>query len=455
MNSLMLMATLAIVPQPQSFRISGRALPDEGYRIRIDAEGKAKVEAADEAGRYYANVTLGQLDGVKGPLEIEDWPRYSWRGVMLDESRFFFGKETVKAVLDEMARYKLNVFHWHLTDDQGWRIDVPGLPEIVQKGAVRAHSWKPLTENESDGTPYGPHFYTADDVREVVAYARARHIRVVPEIELPGHVGALLASHPEFSCEGFLQPSKMPRCEVGISDIVLCAGNDEAIRVMERVLDEVTKLFPDSCMHIGGDECPKAKWKACAKCQARMKSLGLKDENSLQAWLTRHFVGYLKAKGRRVVGWDEILEGGELDPSAIVQCWRPAGWVGTGGTVAETPGGVAVGRGHDIIVSPVDVTYFSMPWAKDCNRICWRRPLDSYCEDELVTIEKLKAFDPATSAGTTNRVHVLGAEGCNWTEGTRDAATLKAKMWPRTAVLAETLWTGAGQSDASHRASGF
>ena len=200
-------------------------------------------------------------------------PRCAWRGFMLDEARHFFGKEVVKSYLDRMARLKLNVFHWHLADDQGWRIDLPGMPELVKYGAVRPSSPTPGMNDDSDGKPYGPFFYTVDDLKEVVAYAGRLGIRVVPEIEIPGHVRAFLAAHPEFAC----RPDAFPRTawnHWGITEDVICAGNDEALAFYERVLDKVMEIFPGEFIHIGGDECPRTRWKACPKCQARMKASG-------------------------------------------------------------------------------------------------------------------------------------------------------------------------------------
>ena len=433
--------TLPVVPAVRSTKITDAKLPSEGYRIRIDAAGKTKVEFADEAGCFYANKTLDQLPKGARNLEIEDWPAYRWRGVMLDEGRHFFGKTAVKDILARMSALKMNVFHWHLTEDQGWRLDIPGMPELVKYGAVRPHSWKTYTEKEPDGKPYGPFLYTPDDVREIVEYAKGMKIRVIPEIELPGHARALLAAHPEFSCTG--EHPRHPWTETGVTEEVLCAGNDEAIRYLERVFDRVVEMFPDEVVHIGGDECPKAHWKACPKCQARMKKLGLKDENALQVWLTHHFVDYLKAKGKRAIGWDEILEGG-LGEGAMVQSWRMAGWQSSSadGKIAKSPVVRAAEEGHDVVASSLPYTYFSLPSSTNETTV-YRRPAAKYGAGELVPLEKVYAFDPCEGVPASLRSRIVGSEGCNWTEGTRDYENLKAKMWPRTAALAEVLWTGA------------
>lgn len=451
----LLAAAVDVVPAVRSARITDAKLPPEGYRIRIDAEGKAKVEFADDAGWFYANKTLDQLPKDVTNIEIEDWPAYRWRGVMLDEGRHFFGKTAVKDILARMSALKMNVFHWHLTEDQGWRLDIPGMPELVKYGAVRPCSWRTYTENESDGKPYGPFFYTPDDVREIVKYAKGMHIRVIPEIELPGHARALLAAHPEFSCAGKDLKPRTPWTATGITDEVLCAGNDEAIAFMERVFDRIVEMFPDEVVHIGGDECPKKYWKTCPKCQARMKKLGLKDESGLQAWLTHHFVDYLKSKGRRAIGWDEILEGG-LGEGAMVQSWRMAGWQGADGKVEKSPVVRAAEEGHDVVASSLPYTYFSLP-ASTNETIVYRRPAAKYGPTELLPVEKAYAFDPTEGVPDALKGRIVGSESCNWTEGTRDYENLKAKMWPRTAALAEVLWTGAdrpGVEDFLHRMTG-
>ena len=312
----LVVAALALVPQVQSYRITDRTLPAEGYRIRIGADGTAHLKVADKAGEFYAKKTLKQLlfqGGPKGPLEIEDWPAYRWRGIHLDESRHFFGKETVKKLIRTMADFKLNVLHWHLIDDSGWRLDIPGYPELVKYGAVRAaspkHGARMVKSGDDwamdlDDQKYGPFYYTESDVREILAYAAERHITVVPEIELPGHVFAALAAYPEFACRPENLTKRSPRLIWGIEKDVLCLGNDKAIKFMEDVIDYVCRLFPSEVVHIGGDECPQERWKTCPKCQKRIKDEGLGDEKGLQPWITRHFVKFLADRGKRTVGWD-------------------------------------------------------------------------------------------------------------------------------------------------------
>jgi hexosaminidase len=438
---------LPVVPYVRSTKITNVKLPPEGYRIRIDADGRRETEFADASGRFYAEVTLRQLPDDIRNLEIEDWPTYSWRGVMVDEGRYFFGKAAIKDVLERMSAFKMNVFHWHLTEDQGWRLDIPGMPELVKYGAVRPSSWKEYTENVSDGKRNGPFFYTPEDVNEIVGFAQRLQIRVIPEIELPGHARSLLAAHPEFSCTG--RHPRHPWTETGVTEEVICAGNDEAIGYLERVFDRVVEMFPDEVVHIGGDECPKARWKSCPKCQARMKALGLKNESELQAWLTHHFVDYLKAKGKRVIGWDEILEGG-LSEGAMVQSWRMAGWdsASADGKIEKSPVVRAAEEGHDVVSSPLPYTYFSLP-ASTNETIVYRRRVANYGPGEFIPVEKVYSFNPVEGVPPKLRSRIVGSESCNWTEGTRDYENLKAKMWPRTAALAEVLWTGDSRPGAA------
>jgi len=359
---------------------------------------------------------------------------YSWRGLMLDEGRFFFGKAAVKATLDRMAACGLNVFHWHLTEDQGWRLEIRRFPELTRIGAVRPGSptLHSKTETDSDGKPYGPFFYTTEDVREVIAYAAERNIRVVPEIEIPGHIKALLAAHPEFSCTGKVTPADM--IPMGVQKDVLCAGNDAAIRFLEQVFDEVCELFPDEVVHIGGDECPKDRWKQCPKCQARIRQLGLRDEKDLQAWVTHHFANYLAKKGKRAMGWDEILEGEGCPTNVIVQSWRPVTCAYF--KLKEPTAITAARRGFDVVLSPMDQTYLSVPFGKD-DPGEYRRPVDKY--DSYLTEEKVRAFRPDKGFPPELRGRILGAECCCWSEGTRSPESLDHKTWPRAELFSRAL----------------
>ena len=452
-------ADLALIPAPREMTVTGGAcpcatapkvevvasIPPEGYELSVRRDG-VTIRHSDEAGLFYAKTTLAQLrnrggagfrataqatDGQKPVpaeipcVEIKDAPAFKWRGLMLDECRHFFGKETVKGILDLMAAYKLNVFHWHLTEDQGWRLDISGFPELVQYGAVRPESPKHgcrgvQGDYRGNGQPYGPFFYTPDDVREILAYAKERFITVVPEIEVPGHIRALLAAHPEFACrEGV---PRVPCTLNGIEGDVLCAGNDEAIALMEKVYDEVCALFPGTYIHIGGDECPKKRWKECPKCQTRIKALGLGNEDGLQAWVTRHFTEHLAKKGRRAVGWDEILAGNP-GTETVVHNWRKPEF-----------GVKAAEKGHDVVISSSRTTYFSVSQGvKD-------DPFDYYSRRRL-PLSVAYTFNPLAGMSAEARGRVLGAECCAWSECIWNEYDLAFKLWPRGFAFAEVLWT--------------
>ena len=432
---------LSLVPKPGRVVLTGgvttrtnitfvtdAGLPSEGYRLVVTKEG-VTVASRDEAGAFYARQTLKQLGSPLPCVTIEDAPAFRWRGFMLDEGRHFFGKEVVKRCLDRMAEYKLNVFHWHLTEDQGWRIALDRFPELAQYGSVRpdtvAHGSRGLPSRGDcvmTGMKYGPYAYTAADIAEILAYAKERQITIVPEIELPGHIQALLAAHPEFSCKGDLP--RVPRVFYDISEDVLCAGNDAAIAFMERVYDEIVKLFPGTYIHIGGDECPRVRWKACPKCQKRMRELGLKDEEALQGWVTRHFTEYLAKKGRRAIGWDEVLAG-EPPVETVVQSWRGA-----------SRGIKAAAKGHDVLISPVMSTYFSVSQGL--------KPRDpyTYLSPEIsLPLEKAYRFNPLAGITEAAKPHVLGSECCMWSECTWNIYDLEWKLFPRICAFAEALWS--------------
>ncbi|MBR2838716.1 MAG: beta-N-acetylhexosaminidase [Kiritimatiellae bacterium] len=440
----MMVAAVALVPAPreQAWREGActfaegdvrfardAALPPEGYRLDVSPDG-VSVASSDDAGAFYARKTLKQLGTNAVPCgTVTDWPAFRWRGFMLDEGRHFFGKETVKNLLDLMADHKLNVFHWHLTEDQGWRLAIDRFPELVQYGAVRPESSRHgctgrPNDYRGNGQPYGPYFYTAADVREILAYAKERFVTVVPEIEVPGHARALLAAHPEFACREGLP--RVPRTMNGIEDDVLCAGTDEVIRFMEQVYDEVCALFPGSYIHIGGDECPKKRWKECPKCQARIKALGLKDEDALQAWMTRHFTDYLAKKGRRTIGWDEILAGSP-GLETVVHNWRKPEY-----------GIEAAEKGHDVVVSALGATYFSVSQgAKD-------DPFTYLSPKRRCPLATAYAFDPLAGMTEAAKKHVLGAECCMWSECVWNEYDLAYKLWPRACAFAEAVWTAPG-----------
>ena len=454
------LAAITLVPAPRKMSVTDGAfttnltvsyvqdakIPAEGYRLKVTADG-VRVWSSDDAGRFYAGETLKQLtEKGRAPLvEIEDAPRFRWRGTHFDDGRHFFGKETLKKTLDLMAQHKLNVLHWHLTEDQGWRIDIPGHPELVKYGSVRSQSvrhgcgaWSDNKKDDLDkynGVKYGPYYYTEQDVKEILAYAAERHIKVVPEIELPGHAQALLAAYPELACKPENVADRDPRVSWGISKDVLCLGNDKSIKLYEDILDYVCKLFPSDVVHIGGDECPQVRWKTCPKCQARIKAEGLKDEHDLQPWVTRHFVKFLAARGKRALGWDEYLLG-DVPASAIGMRWRVGG--GGAGHKCLTPKEIAE-KGHDIVMTPFSHCYldYAQGLADD--------PFQYI--GGCITLEKAYSFDPVEGIPADKRKFVLGGQANNWAEYTINEFDLNWKLWPRTLALAEVLWTAPAVRD--------
>ncbi|OGD10355.1 MAG: hypothetical protein A2Y86_04055 [Candidatus Aminicenantes bacterium RBG_13_62_12] len=386
-------------------------LGEEGYALRV-SPAEVRLEANAAAGLFYGVQTLRQVlrlepEGTPSLpcLNVTDRPRFGWRGMLLDCSRHFMSKEFIKRSIDLLAVHKMNRFHWHLTDDQGWRVEIKKYPLLTEIGAWRS---------DDAGIRYGG-FYTQDDIREVVSYARSRFVTVIPEIEMPGHSVAALASYPELSCTG--GPFEV-QTMWGVHKDVLCAGSDGTFAFLENVLSEVIELFPSPYVHIGGDEVPKDRWKACFRCQARIRAEGLKGENELQSYFIRRVEKFLNSKGRRLIGWDEILEGG-LAPDATVQSWR-----GFDGALA------AARSGHDTIVSPVSHAYFDF----DLRRL---------------DLRQVYTFEPVPIGLSADEArHVLGGE-CNiWTEYAPQDA-IDGKMFPRILAMAECLWTPARDRDFS------
>jgi len=349
-----------------------------------------------------SNASIWQIPCVR----INDRPRYRWRGMLLDCGRHFMTKDFIKRYIDLLAYHKMNVLHWHLTEDQGWRIEIKKYPRLTEIGAWRGEG------NERYGG-----FYTQADVKEIVEYAKSRYVTIVPEIEMPGHCVAALASYPELSCTG--GPFKVST-RWGVHEDVYCAGNEKTFEFLEGVLTEVLELFPSEFVHIGGDEVPKTRWKTCPKCQARIKAEGLKDENELQSYFIRRIERFLNSKGRRLIGWDEILEGG-LAPNATVQSWR-----GMKGAIA------AATAGHDVVSSPTSHCYINFPQAPDPTAPDWMG---------LITLEKIYSFEPTPPELTPEQAkHVLGAE-CNlWTEHAPQER-IDGLAFPRLCALAEVAWS--------------
>ena len=390
------------------------ALGKEGYALEVRPNGLIAITAATPAGLFYGGQTLRQLlppaiyaktkqAGVKWTVpccRIEDKPRFVWRGLLLDCCRHFFDKAFVERTIDLLAIHKMNTLHWHLTEDQGWRIEIKKYPKLTEIG-----SWR--DETMGDHKRYGG-FYTQDDVREIVAYAAKRHVTIVPEIEMPGHSLGALAAYPQFSCTG--GPFKV-RTVWGVEPDVYCAGNNATFAFLCDVLDEVVELFPSTFIHIGGDECPKDRWKKCPKCQARIKAEGLKNEHELQSYFIRKIEQHLASKGRRLVGWDEILEGG-LPPKATVMSWH-----GLGGAIA------AAESGHDYVATPTSHCYLDYPYSR-------------------ISVEKAYSFEPVpANLPAAKQSHCLGVQGNMWSEHTPTPADIDRQVWPRLCALAEVGWS--------------
>ncbi|MCB0770037.1 MAG: family 20 glycosylhydrolase [Flavobacteriales bacterium] len=399
-------------------------LPNEWYSLVVEP-GRIHIAAPTVEGLYRGSRTLFQLleqgskTGSLPCLSITDWPRFPWRGMHLDVCRHFFPVEFVKKYIDLLARYKMNTFHWHLTEDQGWRIEIKKYPKLTEVGAWRSGSQVgPYSRRAYDSIPYSG-FYTQDEIREVVTYAAARHITVVPEIEMPGHAMAALAAYPELGCTG--GPYEVQR-GWGVFEDVFCAGNDSVFTLLEVVLSEVMDLFPSPYLHIGGDECPKDQWKVCTKCQARMKARELKDEHELQSYFIQRIEKFVNAKGRKIIGWDEILEGG-LAPNAAVMSWR------------GTEGGIAAAKsGHYAVMSPGSHCYFDHYQGDPANE-----PL---AIGGYTTVQKVYSYEPIPAELKPEEAkYILGAQGNVWTEYILTPEHVEYMAVPRMLALAEVLWT--------------
>jgi hexosaminidase len=405
----------------------------EGYELTVTPR-VARIQAASAAGLFYGVQTLLQLL----PPEIEsqtrstaawtmpcvhiaDYPRFAWRGLMLDVSRHFFPKEAVERYIDRMARYKLNVFHWHLTDDNGWRIEIKSLPQLTSTGAWRVPrlaKWgdrEPPQEGEA-ATEGG--FYTQDDIREVVTYAKQRFITVLPEIEMPGHALAALAAYPGLSCTGgpfHVNPGSHFYEKV---DNAFCPGNDATFQFIDQVFGEVAQLFPSEYVHIGGDECFKGFWKTCPKCQRRMADEHLANVEELQSYLVRRAEKILESKGKKLIGWDEILEGG-LAPNATVMSWR------------GMEGGIAAARmNHHVVMTPTSHVYLDLYQGDpSLEPSTYGRLLLSTCYQ----------FEPVPA--DVDPAYILGAQGNLWTESVPNMRHVEYMTWPRTFALAEVFWS--------------
>ncbi len=416
-----------------------KALGKEEYQLTVNKESIV-VQANDSKGLFYGMQTLLQLlpaeifspqkiaTEIKWDIpvcKITDEPRFAWRGMHLDVSRHFFPKEFIKRYIDLIAMHKMNVFHWHLTDDNGWRIEIKKYPLLTDVSAWRVNRedmpWRKATTPPKPGEKADlGGFYTQGDIREIVQYAADRQIEIIPEIEMPGHTSEVFAAYPELSCTGkklYVQPgSYWPNTDI------FCAGNEEVFTFIENVLDEVAELFPSKYIHIGGDEADKTKWGKCSKCQKRINDENLEDENELQSWFIKRIEKYLISKNKRMIGWDEILEGG-LAPEATVMSWR------------GVQGGIEAARqGHDVVMSPGTHCYFDHYQADP--------EFEPLAIGGFTTLKKVYSFDPIpTELNTDQAKHVLGGQGNVWTEYISTPEHAEYMAVPRMTALAEVLWT--------------
>lgn len=412
--------------------------PDEGYTLEIDPTA-ITIEASTQAGAFYAVQSLIQLTrpwatkaGEPSSAipcgRIEDAPAFKYRGMLLDVGRYYFPVAFIKQFIDLMARYKMNTFHWHLTEDQGWRIEIKKYPKLQEIAAYRKETMVGHLEEPPhrwDGKPYGG-YYTQDEIREVVEYARLRSVTIIPEIELPGHAQAAIAAYPELGC---LDKPLDVATKWGISPNVYCPS-EHTFQFLEDVLTEVMELFPSQYIHIGGDECLKEQWKANALCQQIIKENGLADEFELQSWFIRRIERFLNKHGKRLIGWDEILEGG-LAPHATVMSWR-----------GESGGIEAASMGQDVIMTPLESCYFNMYQAlgKD-------EPL---AHGSYVPLEKVYSYNPLPKdLPAEKHKYVLGAQGSVWTEYIQTPELAEYMVYPRMQALAEVLWSDHEKRDYS------
>ncbi|HEV2391928.1 MAG TPA: beta-N-acetylhexosaminidase [Verrucomicrobiae bacterium] len=409
-------------------------LGEESYDLSV-SPGSVVIEGGDSAGVFYGAQTLLQLvpvevfsstmtKGIKWSMPsvaIHDQPRFAWRGFMLDVSRHFFNKSEIKQMLDLMALHKLNTFHWHLTDDQGWRIEIKKYPRLTEVGAWRKSIGFKLDPKASRA--YGPDgryggYYTQDDIREIVAYAKALHITIVPEIEMPGHSSAALAAYPELSCTGGPFSTDMSG---GVFPGVYCAGNDETFNFLENVLSEVMELFPGKYIHIGGDEVPKQSWMNCEKCQARMKAEGLKTGRELESYFVRRIEKFLNSRGRRLIGWSEIREGGLAQNAAVMD------WIGGAFEAASA--------GHDVVMTPTAYCYFDHYQSTN-------HATEPHAIGGFLPLNQVYAFDPIPAdLEAQYRSHIIGAQANLWTEYVPSFKHVQYMAFPRLCAMAEVGWS--------------
>ena len=414
----------------------------EEYFLQVKPDG-VNVEASAFGGFFYAIQTLKQMlpAEVYGNqkanaawllpcVTILDAPRFDYRGIHMDPCRHFWSVEETKRYIDIAATYKLNRLHWHLTEDQGWRMEIKKYPKLTEVGAWRSGTCIGKDFDSNDGIRYGG-FYTQDEMREIVAYAAERNITVIPEVDLPGHMVAALAAYPELGCTG--GPYEV-WTRWGVSDDVLCVGKEETFTFLEDVLTEMMDIFPSEYIHIGGDECPKDRWRNCPLCQARIKQLGLKAhdnfsaEEELQAYVTSRIQKFLNDHGRKIIGWDEILDG-SLAPGATVMSWR------------GTEGGIrAAELGFDVVMTPNSHMYIDYYQSRE-------RDKEPLCIGGYVPVEKVYSYEPYEGMTPGTEDHILGVQANLWTEYVTSPEFLEYMLLPRMCALSEVQWCNADRKD--------
>jgi len=438
--------TVSIVPQPVSIEqregfhtykstsetIDSTLSPEE--YVLIIKKGKVLITGGSEAGIFYGKETLSQIlnqsviDEIPN-ITIKDKPQFQYRGAHLDCCRTFYTVKEVKEFLDIMAIHKLNKFHWHLTEDQGWCFESKKYPKLTEIGAWREGTIKYRDDNNEeydDGVPCGG-FYTQEEMKDIVKYASERNITIIPEIEMPGHSLAALASYPELGCKG--GPYKVGKKLLMVTEDILCVGKDNTIQFLKDILDEVCDIFPGEYIHIGGDESPRTCWEKCPFCQARMKAEGLTKESQLQSWLNSQIETYLNSKGRRIIGWDEILEGGVTETATIMS------WRGSKG------GQDAAKQGNDAVMSPSTHCYF------DYYQTNGRRANGEHrCLGVPITLRHLYSYNPYEGIEDKDKFHIIGVQCNMWSEFTYKFSDVMYQELPRMAALAEIAWNGDGRT---------
>lgn len=402
-------------------------MEEEAYEILVDSKGII-VEASSASGLFYGSQSLIQILNTEGTsipfLKISDKPRFAYRGMHLDVGRHMFPVDFIKKYIDMMSHFKFNRFHWHLTEDQGWRIEIKRYPELQKKGAFRSETaigyatTRTRDQVTYDGEPYGG-YYTQEEIKEIVAYAQERHIMVIPEIELPGHARAALAAYPHLGCTGGPYETATTW---GVFQDIYCAGQESTFTFLENVFDEVLPLFPGPYVHIGGDEAPKSRWEGCPHCQKRIKEEGLENEGELQSYFVQRMEKFLNSKGKSIIGWDEILEGG-LAPNAIVMSWR-----------GEEGGIAAAQQDHQVIMTPGEWCYFDYYQAD--------METEPLAIKRITTVEKVYEYEPVPpSLSKEQQDFVLGAQ-CNlWSEYITSTKHAEYMVYPRALAMSEVLWS--------------